>query len=232
MVCKSNGHRSFYKMTFPVKTIRSTVFTLLLILHASLAPAQSTVDDLKAYLTQRDEIKTLDLPALKTIAANDHEKNTRRGLAEYYIFLRTPKSEGDAAAGAKQADAFVQAADTYMDPVTYVKLATFYSQDFPDFGSKRDLTKCLRYLSISWEMADLSDKATGDNALLTLVINNTLGLGDGIFGNSGGKADLKKILDAIRPDVLKARERFKKMYGLSVKDEYPDSTNLERHYAQ
>ncbi len=216
---------------YPMKTIRLVALSLLLVLQASFALAQNKVDDLKTYLAQRDEIKKLDLPALKTIAASASEKNTRRGLAEYYIFLNTPKEESDIATGAKMIDALVKAADTYMDPLTYVKLARLYSTDYPAYGSKRDLTKCLRYLSISWEMADLSDKATGNNDLLTLVINNTLGLGDGLFGSDGDdKATLKKTLDAIRPDVLKARERFKKLYSLSVKDESPGSTNLERHY--
>lgn len=214
-----------------MKTIHLVGLSLLLVLHANFALAQNTVDDLKVYLAQRDEIKTLDLAALKTIAANSGEKNTRRGLAEYYIFLKTPKEENDTATGARMIDTLVKAADTYMDPVTYVKLARLYSTDYPAYGSKRDLTKCLRYLSISWEMADLSDKATGNNDLLTLVVNNTLGLGDGLFGSGGDdKATLQKTLDAIRPDVLKARERFKKLYSLSVKDESPGSTNLERHY--
>ena len=166
---------------------------------------------------------------MKTIAANSGEKDTRRGLAEYYFFLKTPKPETEAD-GAKMIDLLLKAADTYMDPVTYVKLANLYSQDYPAYGSKRDLTRCLRYLSVAWEMADLSDKATGDNALLTLIINNTLGLGDGLFGE-GDKIALKKSLDAIRPGVLEARERFKKLYGLSVKDESPGTTALERHYA-
>ena len=194
--------------------------------------AQDAADELKGYLAQRDEIKTLELPALKTIAGDPKEKHSRRGLAEYYMFLKNSRPGGDAAAGKKQIDALLQAADTYMDPLTFVKLAILYSNDYPDYGSKRDLTKCLRYLSIAWEMADVSDKATGDNALLTLVINNTLGLGDGIFGDAKNQADLKKILDTIRPDVLKARERFKKMYGASVKDDEPGSTGVERHYAR
>ncbi len=213
-----------------MKTLPAFAACVLFVFHTGAALAQGTVDELKSYMAQKEEIKALELPAVQAIAANPKEKNSRRGLAEYYVFLKSPRPAGDVAAGTKSVSALLQAADKYMDPATFVKLATLYSNDYPDYGSKRDLTKCLRYLSILWEMADLADKATGDNALLTMVIDNTLGLGDGIFGDGSKQAELKKILDEIRPDVLKARERFKKMYGLSVKDETPGSTNVERHY--
>lgn len=217
----------------PMKNFRLVILTLLLALRIGTASAQGTVEQLKTYMAERDKIKTLDLAALKAITDNRKETNVRRGLAEYYVFLKTPVADGDAAAGTQAANALEKAADLYMDACTYVKLAGMYSQDYPGYGVKRDETKLLRYLSTAWEIGDLSDKATGDNAVLTLIVNNTLGLGDGVLGSgTADKPDLKKTLDAIRPDVLKARARFKKLYGLSVKDETPGSTNLERHYGQ
>jgi hypothetical protein len=75
------------------------------------------------------------------------------------------------------------------------------------------------------------DRATKDNGLLTLVVNSSLGLGDGFYTDHvNGKFAMKKALDIIRPDVLAARGRFKKLYNLSVKDEFAGSTNVERHY--
>ncbi|GAB4029867.1 hypothetical protein [Spirosoma gilvum] len=205
----------------------STVFGLYT--NPSVAP--NSAQDLKTYMTLRDQIKALDLAELKKIAANPSEKNVRKGLSTFYIFLKTPLPANNPAAGKSAIDALETAANTYMDPIAYVKLAMAYAQDNPTFALKQDRTKALKYLSIAWEIADLSDRATGDNALLTLIVNNSLGLGDGfVVENTNGRFAMKKALDAIRPEVLSARSRFKKLYNLTVKDENPGSTNVERHY--
>jgi hypothetical protein len=195
------------------------------------AADQNTAQDLKSYLSDREQVKALELPALKAMAADLHEKNTKRGIAAYYTFLKTHLPDGDVAAAKSSIDALEAAAGVYMDPLTFVKLAIVYARDNPTFGVKQDETKALQYLSVAWELADLSDKATGDNGLLTLIINNTLGLGDGFLTESvNGKFAMKQALETIRPTVLKERERFKKLYHLSIKDEFPGSTNVERHY--
>jgi hypothetical protein len=195
------------------------------------AADQNSAQDLKTYLSDREQVKALELPALKAMTADAHEKNAKRGIAAYYTFLKTRLPDGDIAAAKSSIDALEASANTYMDPLAYVKLAVIYSRDNPTFGIKQDETKALQYLSIAWELADLSDRATGDNALLTLIINNTLGLGDGFVAeNASGKFAMKQALDTVRPAVLKERERFKKLYNLSVKDEFPGSTNVERHY--
>ncbi|GAB2579220.1 hypothetical protein [Spirosoma areae] len=205
----------------------SSVFSLF----ATPLAAPNSALDLKNYLTTREQLKTADLAALKKIAASSSEKNVKRGLSAYYAFLKTPLPDGNVVAAKASIDALETAANTYMDPITYVKLAIVYAQDNPSFNLKQDRKKALIYLSIAWEIADLSDRATGDNGLLTLIINNSLGLGDGLWADQvNGKFAMKKNLDAIRPDVLSARARFKKLYNLSVKDEFAGSTNLERHY--
>lgn len=200
-------------------------------LYTMSAVPQNSAQDLKNYLTIREQLKATDLPALKKIAANTGEKTVRRGISTYYLFLKTPLPDGNPAAGKALVDALETAASTYMDPIAYVKLAQLYTRDNPDFNVKKDQVKALKYLSIAWEIADLSDRATGDNALLTLIINNSLGVGDGLYGdNVNGRFAMKKALDSVRPSVLGARERFKKLYNLSVNDEFVGSTNVERHY--
>ena len=193
--------------------------------------APNSAQDLKTYLTIREQVKAMDLAVLKKIAENPVEKNVKRGLASYYTFIKVPLPENNPAAGKAAVDALETAATTYMDPLTYVKLAQIYAFDNPTFNVKQDRSKALKYLSIAWEIADLSDRATGDNALLTLIINNSLGLGDGFMAdNANGRFAMKKAIDATRPEVLAARSRFKKLYNLSVKDEFTNSTNVERHY--
>ncbi len=200
-------------------------------LYATPALAQNSAQDLKNYLTIREQFKATDLVALKKAAANPGEKTVRRGLSAYYLFLKTPLPEGDLVAAKGMVDALETAANTYLDPLSLVKLAQIYARDNPDFNVKQDRTKSLTYLSMAWEIADLSDRATGDNALLTVIINNTLGIGDGFVADDAqGRFALKKALDAIRPGVLSLRQRFKKLYNLSVKDEFVGSTNVERHY--
>lgn len=203
----------------------------LLGLYTTPAVPQNSAQDLKNYLPLREQLKAADLTALKKVAASPGEKNVKRGISTYYLFLKTPLPEGNPVVGKALVDALETAANTYMDPIAFVKLAQVYAHDNPDFKVKQDRTKALKYLSIAWEIADLSDRATGDNALLTLIINNSLGLGDGFWADQvNGRFAMKKTLDAIRTDVLSARGRFKKLYNLSVKDEFTSSTNVERHY--
>ncbi|QMW01078.1 hypothetical protein [Spirosoma foliorum] len=200
-------------------------------LFTTPAAAPNSAQDLKDYLTIREQIKAMDMAALKKIATSPDEKTVKKGLATYYSFIKVPLPENNPAAGKAAVDALETAANTYMDPIAYVKLAIVYAQDNPSFNIKQDRTKSLKYLSIAWEIADLSDKATHDNALLTLIVNNSLGLGDGFYrDNTNGTFAMKKALDTIRPEVLAARGRFKKLYNLSVKDEFTGSTNVERHY--
>lgn len=200
-------------------------------LFTTPAAAPNSVQDLKNYLTIRDQMKAADMTVLKKIASDPNEKTVKKGLATYYTFIKAPLPENNPAAGKSAVDALETAANLYMDPIAYVKLAIDYAHDNPAFNIKQDRTKSLKYLSIAWEIADLSDRATGDNALLTLIVNNSLGLGDGFYtDNTNGKFAMKKALDAIRPEVLSARGRFKKLYNLSVKDEFVGSTNVERHY--
>lgn len=203
----------------------------LLSLYAAPTLDKSSVNDLKNYLKVREELKVTDLSVLKKIAASPAEKNVRKGIATYYIFLKTPLPENNPAVARAEVDALETAANTYMDPIAYVKLAVVYARDNPEFNVKQDRMKSLKYLSIAWEIADLSDRATGDNGLLTLIVNNSLGIGDGLLAdNINGRFQMKKALDTVRPGVLSARERFKKLYNLSVKDEFVGSTNVERHY--
>jgi hypothetical protein len=205
----------------------STLFTLF----ANPATAPNSAQDLKNYMNTREEIKAMDFASLKKIEENPAEKNVRKGLASYYTFIKAPLPENNPAAGKAAVDALETTAKTYMDPVAYVKLAIVYAQDNPSFNVKQDRVKALKYLSVAWEIADLSERATGNNALLTLIINNSLGLGDGFYAdNVNGKFAMKKALDTIRPEVLASRVRFKKLYNLTVKDEFTGSTNVERHY--
>ena len=205
--------------------------TSVLGLYTTPAVAPNSAQDLKSYLTIREQMKALDMPALKKITTDPNEKNVKKGLATYYTFIKAPLPENNPAAGKLAVDALETAVNIYMDPIAYVKLAIIYANDNPSFNIKQDRTKSLKYLSIAWEIADLSDRATGDNALLTLIINNSLGIGDGLLAdNANGRFAMKKALDSIRPDVLNARNRFKKLYNLSVKDEFVGSTNVERHY--
>ncbi len=210
-----------------MKTILLSLFGLYTL---PTAP-QNSAQDLKNYLTIREQLKAADFTTLKKLAASPAEKTVKRGISSYYLFLKAPLPEGNPAVAKAAVDALETAANTYMDPVAYVKLAQIYAQDHPDFNVKQDRSRSLKYLSIAWEIADLSDRATGDNALLTLIINNSLGLADGFWAdNVNGRFAMKKHLDAIRPDVLTARGRFKKLYNLTVKDEFVGSTNVERHY--
>ncbi|CAN5427139.1 hypothetical protein BH09BAC4_BH09BAC4_10380 [soil metagenome] len=200
-------------------------------LYTTSALAQNSVQDIKNYLVLKDQLKALDLATLQKITANPTEKNVKKGLATYYTFLKTPLPEHNPTAGKVAIDALEASANRYMDPIALVKLAIVYAHDNPSINIKQDRAKSLKYLSIAWEIADLADRATGDNALLTLIINNSLGIGDGLLAdNANGRFAMKKALDAMRPGVLSARERFKKLYNLSVKDEVAGSTNVERHY--
>nr|WP_295926624.1 hypothetical protein [uncultured Dyadobacter sp.] len=209
------------------------IFTLSIILGLFGKPAAvpNSALDLKNYVTTRDQIKALDFNAVQKITATPTEKNVRKGLASYYTFLKVPLPKNNPAAGKKAVDALEASLNLYMDPLAYVKMAVIYAQDNPAFNIKQDRVKSLKYLSIAWEIADLSDRATKDNGLLTLVVNSSLGLGDGFYTDHvNGKFAMKKTLDTIRPDVLAARAKFKKLYNLSVKDEFAGSTNVERHY--
>lgn len=209
------------------------MFTLSIILGLLGNPAvvPNSAQDLKNYLTTRDQIKALDFNAVQKITATPAEKTVRKGLASYYSFLKVPLPENNPAAGKKAVDALEASLNLYMDPLAYAKLALIYAQDNPAFNIKQDRVKSLKYLSIAWEIADLSDRATKDNGLLTLVVNSSLGLGDGFYADHvNGKFPMKKTLDTIRPEVLAARSKFKKLYNLSVKDEFTGSTNVERHY--
>jgi hypothetical protein len=200
-------------------------------LYTTSALAQNSVQDIKDYMVIRDQLKALDLAALQKITVSPAEKNVKKGLATYYTFLKIHLPENNPAAGKVAVDALEASANMYMDPIAFVKLAIVYAHDNPSFNVKQDRAKSLKYLSIAWEIADLTDRATGDNALLTLIINNSLGIGDGLLAdNMNGRFAMKKALDAMRPGVLSARERFKKLYNLSVKDEFAGSTNVERHY--
>jgi hypothetical protein len=205
----------------------STLFSLF----GNPAVVPNSALDLKNYLTTRDAVKALDYNGVQKITATPTEKNVKKGLASYYAFLKVPLPENNPAAGKKAVDALEASLNLYMDPLAYVKLAVIYAQDNPAFNIKQDRIKSLKYMSIAWEIADLSDRATSDNGLLTLIINGSLGLGDGFWAdNVNGKFAMKKALDTVRPDVLAARVRFKKLYNLSVKDEFVGSTNVERHY--
>lgn len=209
------------------------MFTLstLFGLFGNPAVVPNSALDLKNYLVTRDQVKALDFNAVQKITATPTEKNVRKGLASYYTFLKVPLPENNPAAGKKAVDALEASLNLYMDPLAYVKLAVIYARDNPAFNIKQDRIKSLRYLSIAWEIADLSDRATKDNGLLTLIVNSSLGLGDGFYTDHvNGKFEMKKALDTIRPDVLAARSKFKKLYNLSVKDEFAGSTNMERHY--
>ncbi len=196
------------------------------------APLLSCVD-LKIYLPLRDELQTLGLPALQAIAADPQQPGIKRGVAAYYVFLQT-LAAGVSAAEAKRAiSALDDVTNTFMDPCSYVKLAALYADDYPEFGVLRNLVRALKYLSISWELGELVTEATGDNALLTLILSNNLGLGDAIFGSqTSSLSELKQILDLIRPEVLEARERFRLLYHLSFPDKCPGTTAVERHYSR
>jgi hypothetical protein len=213
--------------------MRNILFGLssMLGLYTTPLVAQNSAQDLKNYLVIRDQLKAADLATLKKIATSPSEKNVRKGLATYYTFLKTPLPENNPVVAKTAVDALETAANTYMDPIAFVKLAIVYARDNPSFNVKQDRVRSLKYLSIAWEIADLSDRATGDNALLTLIVNNSLGIGDGLLAdNENGQFAMKKALDAMRPGVLSARERFKKLYNLPVKDQFAGSTNVDRHY--
>jgi hypothetical protein len=209
------------------------MFTLstLFGLFGNPAVVPNSAQDLKNYLVIRDQVKALDFNAVQKITATPAEKNVRKGLASYYTFLKISLPENNPAAGKKAVDALEASLNLYMDPLAYVKMAVIYARDNPAFNIKQDRIKSLKYMSIAWEIADLSDRATKDNGLLTLVVNGSLGLGDGFYTDHvNGKFAMKKALDTIHPEVLAARSRFKKLYNLSVKDEFTGSTNVERHY--
>jgi hypothetical protein len=213
--------------------MRNILFGLssMLGLYTTPLVAQNSAQDLKNYLVIRDQLKAADLATLKKIATSPSERNVRKGLATYYTFLKTPLPENNPVVVKTAVDALETAANTYMDPIAFVKLAIVYARDNPSFNVKQDRVRSLKYLSIAWEIADLSDRATGDNALLTLIVNNSLGIGDGLLAdNENGQFAMKKALDAMRPGVLSARERFKKLYNLPVKDQFAGSTNVDRHY--
>jgi hypothetical protein len=200
-------------------------------LYATPATAPNSAQDLKNYLETREQVKAMDMAALKKIETSGDEKTVKKGLASYYTFIKAPLPDNDPAAGKAAINALEKAANIHMDPISYVKLAVVYSRDNPAFDIKQDRIKALKYLSIAWEIADLSDRSTKDNGLLTLIINNSLGLGDGFYADQvNGRFPMKKALDTIRPDVLSARLRFKKLYNLTVQDEFAGSTAVERHY--
>ena len=118
-----------------------------------------------------------------------------------------------------------------MNPSGYTNLAKLHFSGSDAFKVKANKELSLKYLAISWEIAEVTNTATKDNTILTMIINGTLGLGDTFYmeENQGG-LNMTKAIEDMKPEVLMERDRFKKLYLLSVTDQYPGSLAIDRHY--